>query len=127
MRTVPKKNMDMRLIGVGATIWRSAMGILCGDAMRPWGHSHALAEDSAAPGRTCSFMVAKRVAHMETAVLMGREAGSLLWDVDGYFDTIDVGDLLEVRVPEQVAGLGEGVRPVDDHVGHLHQGTLADL
>ena len=79
MLTIPKKNADVRIIGLGASFWRILLSLLCDAQLRSWDARMALDVDSAAAGRSCEDFAIKRLALMETAAVLGKKAALALW------------------------------------------------
>ena len=91
MAAIPKKDPGThRLIAVIATLLRLFMGLVCRHEVRPWDEAVALPGDSAAPGQACEFATLQRHLALEMAFLTGEHASVILWDLQAFYDTINI-------------------------------------
>ena len=85
-----KKLGGHRMIGVGSSINRLLLSMLCSRSVRSWDKQRAPELDSAAPGRDCQWAAFTRSAALESAALRGKFAALVLWDLDAFYDSIDI-------------------------------------
>ena len=89
-----KKLGGTRCIAVCCTFYRLLMAMIKED-VREWDGEVGFEGDSSLLGRSSIDEVAWRHLRMETAVLLGKAVGMLLWDVAKSFDSLDVPLLIE--------------------------------
>ena len=95
---IPKKVAGWRSIAVCPSHYRVLMAMLA-PSLREWDRQAVTmqggAVDTAAPGVHASFEVARRQLRHEVASLQGLVTVQLLWDVQAFFDSIPLADLVE--------------------------------
>ena len=76
---------------------------------RQWDAEAAEEGDSAAPKKQLVFEVSKRALAMELAAACGDSAAQILWDIEHFYDAVDIEGLAEdvecYNFPREVAGL----------------------
>eukprot|EP00974_Lingulodinium_polyedra_P059272 5709141-Lingulodinium_polyedra.AAC.1 len=75
---------------------------LIGGEFREWDSEWAMEGDSAAPGGQSERAAAERLLRMEAAGAQGHYSAQVLWDVEAFFDSIQVPRLVEDAVAHQL-------------------------
>ncbi len=96
MALLAKKAGGWRTIAICPTFYRLLMALLADD-FESWDESMDLdgvATDSAAPGHSAERVAARRQLLAEVAAARGLCVVQLLWDIEAFYDSIDISKLL---------------------------------
>ena len=92
---LPKKTGGDRTIAIATSIYRLLM-TLDHDRIDTYSQSHAYCRDSARKGQSALSSAEDRAFDAEVAVLSGQITHQILWDVDFFFDSIDIPTLISI-------------------------------
>ena len=89
MGSIPKKSGGSRTVAVATTLYRIIMQV-DNDKIMTFEEKEAHALDSARKGADASFASSSRALETELLSLSGKPQCTLLWDMEKFFDNMDI-------------------------------------